>query len=307
MSATSPSSSASAPKPKVPLSWILFGNRWMAGSTILLVLLVVAAVVGPFLTGYAPETTSGAQFLPPCRAHWFGTDLHGRDLLTRILCGARLSLLVGLVGAGVSLVIGVAYGAISGYAGGRTDNAMMRIVDIIASLPTLIFIILLIAVLEKPLTQTFSGVWKTEARIVLLFVGIGCFEWLTMARIVRGQVLVLKELSFVQAARTLGQSPFKIVFRHLVPNLLGIVIVYLTLSIPSVILQESFLSFLGLGVQAPAASLGSLMAEGVQVINPLRVSWWLLVFPGSFMAATLMALNFLGDGLRDILDPKSVR
>jgi len=284
----------------------LLGNRWTAGSAALLLLIVAAVLVGPLLTGYAPDATSRDQFLPPCRAHWLGTDLHGRDLLTRILCGARLSLLVGLVGAGVSLVIGVAYGAVSGYAGGKTDNLMMRIVDVIASLPTLIFIILLIAVLEEPVSRVFSGEWKTQARIVLLFVGIGCFEWLTMARIVRGQVLVLKELSFVQAARTLGQSPANIVFRHLVPNLLGVVIVYLTLSIPSVILQESFLSFLGLGVQAPAASLGSLMSEGVQVINPIRVSWWLLVFPGGFMALTLLALNFLGDGLRDALDPKSL-
>ena len=293
--------------PRLSAARILFGNRWMVCSAGLLIVLIVAVLVGPLLTGYAPNATSSAQFFPPCRAHLLGTDLHGRDLLTRILCGARLSLLVGLVGATVSLVIGVAYGAISGYAGGRTDNVMMRIVDVIASLPTLIFIILLIAVLEEPVTRAFSGEWKTEARIVLLFVGIGCFEWLTMARIVRGQVLVLKELSFVQAARTLGQSPLKIVFRHLVPNLLGVVIVYLTLSIPSVILQESFLSFLGLGVQAPAASLGSLKAEGVQVINPLRVSWWLLVFPGGFMAATLLALNFLGDGLRDALDPKSAK
>ena len=275
--------------PRLSAARILFGNRWMACSAGLLIVLIVAVLVGPLLTGYAPNATSSAQFFPPCRAHLLGTDLHGRDLLTRILCGARLSLLVGLVGATVSLVIGVAYGAISGYAGGRTDNVMMRIVDVIASLPTLIFIILLIAVLEEPVTRAFSGEWKTEARIV------------------RGQVLVLKELSFVQAARTLGQSPLKIVFRHLVPNLLGVVIVYLTLSIPSVILQESFLSFLGLGVQAPAASLGSLKAEGVQVINPLRVSWWLLVFPGGFMAATLLALNFLGDGLRDALDPKSAK
>ena len=289
---------------------LLFRDRWMVGAVGVLAALVLAALVGPWLTGYAPNATSAAQFEPPSLRHWCGTDLHGRDLLTRLLYGARISFLVGLVGALVSLVIGVAYGATAGYAGGRADNLMMRIVDTLYALPSLIFVIVLIAGLELPLSRLVaheSGAVRAQVRLVLLFVGLGCVEWLTMARVVRGQVLVLKELSFVHAARALGQSAPRILVRHLLPNLLGIVLVYLTLSIPAVILQESFLSFLGLGVQAPAASLGSLMADGAQVINPVKVAWWLLVFPGLFMALALLALNFLGDGLRDALDPRAVR
>ncbi|MDE1171649.1 MAG: ABC transporter permease [Verrucomicrobium sp.] len=283
----------------------------LAASAVLLVLLVLAAVAGPLLTGYRYDQTSAAQFQPPSAAHWFGTDLHGRDLLTRLLYGARISFLVGLVGAFVSLVIGVSYGAMAGYLGGRIDNFMMRVVDTLYALPSLIFVIVLIAALEQPVARLFSHAsdpsLRAQVRLALLFIGLGCVEWLTMARVVRGQVLVIKELPFVQASRTLGQGPWQILIRHLLPNVLGIVLVYLTLSIPAVILQESFLSFLGLGVQAPAASLGSLMADGAQVINPLRVSWWLLVFPGLFMALTLLSLNFLGDGLRDLLDPRSIR
>lgn len=290
---------------------LLLRDPWMASALGILVVLVAAAVVGPWLTGYEGNRTSALQLAPPSAAHWFGTDLHGRDLLTRLLLGARISFLVGLVGAFVSLVIGVAYGMVAGYAGGRTDNAMMRVVDTLYALPSLIFVIILIAVFADPLAALLGrlgiGNVKEQAHLVLLFAGLGCVEWLTMARVVRGQVLVLRELAFVQASRTLGQSTVQILLRHLLPNLTGIILVYLTLSIPAVILQESFLSFLGLGVQAPASSLGSLMSDGAQVINPMRVSWWLLVFPGLFMALTLLSLNFLGDGLRDALDPRSVR
>ena len=290
---------------------LLLRDPWMASALAILALLGLAAVAGPGFTGYDGNATSALQLAPPSAAHWCGTDLHGRDLLTRLLLGARISFLVGLVGAFVSLVIGVAYGMVAGYAGGKTDNAMMRVVDTLYALPSLIFVIILIAVFAEPLAALLSrlgiGNVKEQAHLLLLFAGLGCVEWLTMARVVRGQVLVLRELAFVQASRTLGQTTVRILVRHLLPNLTGVILVYLTLSIPAVILQESFLSFLGLGVQAPASSLGSLMADGAQVINPMRVSWWLLVFPGLFMALTLLSLNFLGDGLRDALDPRSVK
>ena len=287
---------------------VLFRDPWMIVAAILLIGLILSAIAGPWLTGYDPDQTSDAQFLPPSAHHWFGTDLHGRDLLTRLLTGARISFLVGLVGALVSLVIGVSYGAIAGYAGGKINNLMMRIVDTLYALPSLIFVIVLISALEAPLGHLLRAAGegnRAQIRLLLLFIGLGCVEWLTMARVVRGQVLVLRELSFVQASRALGQRPARIIIRHILPNLAGIILVYLTLSIPAVILQESFLSFLGLGVQPPSASLGSLMADGAQVINPIRVSWWLLVFPGLFMALALLSLNFLGDGLRDALDPRS--
>jgi oligopeptide transport system permease protein len=273
--------------------------------------LAVAAVVGPFLTGYDFGAMSERQFSAPSAEHWCGTDVHGRDLLTRMLHGARISLLVGVIGASVSLVIGVAYGAVAGYCGGKTDLVMMRAVDVLYSLPRLIFVIILITALERPVTRALAmlqlSMMTPHARLLLLFMGLGMVEWLTMARIVRGQVLTLKEQAFVQAARALGQRHIVILWKHLLPNLSGIIIVYLTLTIPVVILEESFLSFLGLGVQAPAASWGTLIADGAQVINPLKVYWWLLVFPASLMALTLLALNFLGDSLRDVLDPRRSR
>jgi peptide/nickel transport system permease protein/oligopeptide transport system permease protein len=282
----------------------------MIGASLILLGLMGGAIFGPVLLGIDPNQLSQAQLSPPSWQHWGGTDFLGRDIMTRLLCGARISLLVGLVGALVSLVIGVAWGAVAASLGGKIDNAMMRVVDILYALPTLIFVIVLITVLEKPVATLLAAVggahWVAQARMVLLFVGLGGLEWLTMARVVRGQVLVLKEAQFVQAARVMGQGEILILWRHILPNLLGLVAVYLTLSIPAVILLESFLSFLGLGVQAPAASLGTLLADGAQVINPIRIAWWMLVFPGAFMALLLLSLNFLGDGLRDILDPRSL-
>jgi peptide/nickel transport system permease protein/oligopeptide transport system permease protein len=293
-----------------PGLWQILKRDRIALTALGIVLTVVlTAVVGPWLSPYAFDQTSAAQFSSPSWSHWCGTDLFGRDLLTRMLYGARLSLLVAAVGAGVSLVIGVVYGAVSGYAGGRVDNAMMRGVEVLASLPRLIFVIVLIAVLQKH-TETFlTGLglpgWVPQARLLLLFVGLGCVEWLTMARIVRGQVLVLRESQFVQAARALGQSHSRILVLHVLPNITSIVLVYLTLTLPVVMLEESFLSFLGLGVQPPAASWGSLLSSGAQLLNPLKIAWWLLVFPGGLMALTLIALNVLGDALRDALDPRS--
>jgi peptide/nickel transport system permease protein/oligopeptide transport system permease protein len=271
-------------------------------------LLLLGALIGPLFIQEAQHQNTALQFSPPTPQNWIGTDFHGRDLFARLLSGLRLSLFVGAVGAGVSLVIGVAVGLIAGYFGGKTDLALMRLVDLLYSLPRLVFVIVLISALEKPTAHFLESLHLPEmlphVRLLLLFIGLGCVEWLTMARIVRGQVLSLKESTFVQAALVLGQSHSKILTRHLLPNLSGIVIVYLTLTIPVVILEESFLSFLGLGVQAPAASLGSLISEGAQYLNPFQIQWWLVVFPAGTMALLLLMLNLIGDGLRDALDPR---
>jgi ABC-type dipeptide/oligopeptide/nickel transport system permease subunit len=258
---------------------------------------------------HAPDQLSDAQFQSPCFANWFGTDEHGRDVLSRVLYGAQISLLVGLVGAIVSLVIGVLWGAIAGLAGGRMDSAMMRIVDILYSLPSIIFVIVLFATVGERLKQTalvqHSHVLAMQLRLILLFVGLGAVSWLTMARIVRGQVLSLRARPFVEASRALGAGRWRILTRHIIPNVFNIVIVYLTLTVPAIVLYESFLSYLGMGIQPPDASWGSLMAEGVNQINPIRIYWWLIVFPGGVLISTLLALNFLGDGLRDAWDVRN--
>ena len=258
-----------------------------------------------------PNQISDAQFSKPTFAHWLGTDIHGRDILARVLAGGRISLLVGAVGASVSLIIGVLWGALAGYVGGRTDGVMMRIVDVLYSLPTVIFVIILIALLNgyvataKP--RSFVSENETMLRLILLFVGIGAVSWLTMSRIVRGQVLSLKNRQFIDASRSLGASHARILFKHILPNVAGVILVYLTLTVPSVILYESFLSFLGMGIRPPWASWGSLISEGAQQLNPIRIYWWLLVFPCAMLVSTLLALNFLGDGLRDAYDPRGDR
>ncbi|MEQ1859653.1 MAG: ABC transporter permease [Chthoniobacteraceae bacterium] len=286
-------------------------NRTAMASLALLVFIVVFAIAGPWFFDYRPAVTTKDQFQPPSGAHLFGTDLNGRDELSRVIQGARISLLVGACGALIAFVVGTGYGMISGYFGGRVDGWMMRFVDILYSVPRLLIIMVAIYTFDKPLKEWFAAQgWMTLvgfSRMVLLIIVLGLNAWLSLARIVRGQVLALKEQQFILAARALGQSHARIILRHLLPNLMGIVIVYLTLTIPQVILDESFLSFLGLGIQAPQASWGSLLSDGANAINPVRSHWWLLVFPALAMSLTLLALNFLGDGLRDALDPRQKR
>ena len=281
-------------------------------STIAIAILVVvcaAALVGPHCFPHGYDQLSADQFAPPSLKHPFGTDLNGRDLLYRVLQGARIYLLVGFAAALVSLFIGTSYGLIAGYAGGKVDALMMRAVEVLYSVPRLIIVLVLINAFDGHLKQWLfnSGCdpMVGYSRIAILVLSLGFIEWLTMARIVRGQVLALKNQQFVVAAQALGQSHFWIIVRHLLPNLVGIIVVYLTLTIPAVILDETFLSFLGLGIQAPQASWGTLLSDGAQVINPLKSNWWLLLCPAVVMSATLLALNLLGDILRDWLDPRS--
>lgn len=265
-------------------------NHAAVTAVTLLALLVALVIAGPWLSPYAYDQTNWALIAAPpdlASGHVFGTDALGRDLFVRVMHGGRISLLVGIVATMVSLAIGIAWGAAAGYLGGRVDGVMMRIVDILYALPFMFLVILL---------MVFFG-----RHIVLIFVAIGAINWLDMARIVRGQTLTLRHKEFVEAARAGGVSTFNIIRRHIVPNLLGVVAVYATLTVPQVILVESFLSFLGLGVQEPSTSWGALVNEGAQ---QMETAPWLLIFPGVFLAATLFCLNFIGDGLRDALDPR---
>jgi oligopeptide transport system permease protein len=267
----------------------LLRNRAAMASMIVLAVLVLLAVIGPFLVPYAyDEINKNDVWLPPLTGgHLLGADSLGRDLLARLFTGLGVSLAIGAVATTVSLVIGVAWGATAGYLGGVVDEVMMRIVDVLYSLPYIFFVILLMV--------TFGS------NFILMFVAIGAVEWLTMARIVRGQTLSLKQKEFIEAARAAGLTRAAIIASHIVPNLLGPVVVYVTLTIPGVILAESFLSFLGLGVQPPMASLGTLIANGAQ---DMELAPWLLIFPSLTMVVTLMCFNFIGDGLRDAIDPK---
>jgi oligopeptide transport system permease protein len=267
-------------------------NHVAVASGWVLVFLAAACIVGPSIVaatwGYDYETQNlGYGPRAPSFEHPFGTDFFGRDLLTRMLYGGRVSLTVGFLAAIVAATIGTVYGAVSSYAGGMVDSIMMRTVDILYALPYMFLVIILVTIMGKSL--------------VLVFLALGAVGWLLTARVVRGQVMSLKEQDFILAARSLGTRPGAIVFRHLIPNTLGPVIVTFTLTVPAMILQEAFLSFLGLGVQAPRPSLGALINDGA---NQMIVFWWALVFPGGVMAIMLMALNFLGDGVRDALDPR---
>ena len=267
----------------------LFRNKAAVASMIVLGLLVVLALIGPMLVPFHyDQIRKDDVWMGPLQGgHLLGADSLGRDLFARLLMGLGVSMAIGVVATVVSLIIGVAWGAIAGYVGGRTDEVMMRIVDTLYSLPFIFFVILLMV--------TFGR------NIFLIFVAIGAVEWLTMSRIVRGQTLSLKQKEFVEAARAAGLSRGAIIARHIVPNLLGPVVVYVTLTIPAVIIAESFLSFLGLGVQPPMASLGTLINAGAQ---DMELAPWLLIFPSIVMIVTLMCFNFIGDGLRDAIDPK---
>ena len=268
----------------------LLRNRAAVVSMIVLGIVALMAVLAPWLSPHPYDEIYWDRIqMPPdfANAHWFGTDGNGRDMFVRTLYGARVSLMVGILATGVSLIIGVSYGATAGFFGGRIDNVMMRFVDIMYSLPFMFFVILLMVIFGR-------NIW-------LIFIALGAVEWLTMARIVRGQTLSVKRREFIEAAHASGVGNFTIIFRHIIPNVLGPVIVYMTLTIPQVILTESFLSFLGLGVQEPLTSWGVLISEGARVMEGAA---WMLIFPAGFLAVTLFCFNFIGDGLRDALDPK---
>jgi oligopeptide transport system permease protein len=271
-------------------AWIKLSKNYLALFGLAIIgLLCVISLLTPWIAPYGYEQQNlllGAT--SPSAEHWLGTDIFGRDMLTRIMYGGRVSLTVGFIATAVALVIGVLWGAVAGFVGGRIDAVMMRIVDIMYALPFMIFIVLLMVVFGR--------------NILLLFLAIGAVEWLTMARIVRGQVMALRKQEFIEAAHSLGLSQWTIIRRHIIPNTLGPVIVYTTLTIPSVMLLEAFLSFLGLGIQPPQSSWGLLINYGVETMEEYP---WLLIFPGVTLSLTLFALNFLGDGLRDALDPRT--
>lgn len=262
----------------------MFGFYFLAAE---ILIFIITPLIAPY--GYEIQNLENTLGRPVFQ-HWMGTDNLGRDLLTRIMYGGRVSMAVGILSSLVAVVVGVIYGAISGFIGGKTDNVMMRIVDIMYALPFIFLVIILMVYFGR--------------NLLLLFMALGLTQWLTMARIVRGQVISLKQKEFVEAAHAMGVPTYQIVFRHLIPNSLGPVIVYLTLTVPSVILEEAFLSFLGLGVQAPMSSWGTLINDGVQV---MEIAPWVLLFPAGTLALTLFSLNFLGDGLRDALDPKGAK
>lgn len=264
-------------------------NKLAALSFIYLILLSIVAIFAPFFVSFSYEATDlilGA--IPPDNVHFFGTDDLGRDLFTRIIYGARVSLLVGFLATIVSLVIGVLYGSVSGYIGGRVDEIMMRCLEILYAMPFTFFVIILMVLFGR--------------NIYLMFIALGAIQWLNMARIVRGQVISIKQTEYISAAISLGVSHKNIILKHLIPNILGPVIIYVTLTIPVVILEEAFLSFLGLGVQEPMSSWGTLIAGGVSAMETYP---WILFYPCLTLMLTLLALNFLGDGLREALDPKS--
>lgn len=285
-------------------------NHLAVTGGIVLIVLTLLCVCGPWVSQSYRDQNLNLGATPPGAAHWLGTDTLGRDLFARMLYGGRISLMVGLVATIVALTIGVTYGAVAGFLGGKTDRVMMRIVDIMYALPFTIFVILLMVFMKEPserLDAWLRGTLHLEGlqgtgNMVLLFAAIGAVEWLTMSRIVRGQVLSIKRMEFIEAAHSLGYGRRRIIFRHIIPNVLGPIIVYATLTVPAVMLLEAFLSFLGLGVQPPMSSWGALIKDGAEKMEEF---WWLLVFPGTVFSLTLFSLNFLGDGLRDALDVRA--
>ena len=312
MTTVAPTVPASTPPPSAGVeagtslwhdAWLrLRHNRLAVFGGVTVVVITVACLVGPWFLphDYSAQDLTRANE-PPSADYWLGTDQLGRDLLVRILLGGRIALAVGACATVVSLTIGVAWGAISGYFGGKIDAVMMRIVEIIYSFPFIVFVILLLVFTDDiAKAYNFGATWN----IMVLFAAIGAVEWLTMARIVRGQIMALRQQEFIDAAYTLGFRRGRIIFRHMLPNVLGPVIVYTTLTIPAVMLLEAFLSFLGLGVQAPMSSWGTLIQEGAAQMEEHP---WQLIFPGALFSLTQFSLNFLGDGLRDAFDVRTAK
>ena len=267
----------------------LVSNKLSLFGLIYVVFIITLALITPFIAPYDyayQNLELGSS--PPSPEHWLGTDTLGRDLLTRMMYGSRVSLMVGFLATIVALTIGVTWGTVAGFAGGKTDTIMMRIVDVLYGIPFIIFVILLMVIFGR--------------NLVLLFMAIGAVEWLTMARIVRSQVMSLSKQEFILAAEAMGVSKPSIIYKHLIPNTIGPVIVYATLTVPQIMLLEAFLSFLGLGVQAPLSSWGLLIRDGAVSMEEY---WWLLIFPSLAFSLTLFSLNFIGDGLRDALDPRT--
>jgi oligopeptide transport system permease protein len=268
----------------------LLRNRAALVSIIVLVLIVLIAFIGPYFVQWPYSKVDWSAIRKPpdfVRGHYLGTDVNGRDVLSRLLQGTQMSLIVASVATAVSVIIGILYGAVAGYFGGRLDAVMMRFVDVMYAMPYVLFVIILVVIFGRS--------------PVMLFVGIGALEWLTMARIVRGQTLSLKEREFIEAARAGGAKSSAIIFRHIVPNLTGPVVIYATLTIPEIIITESFLSYLGLGVQEPQTSLGTLISQSASAIESQP---WLLLFPAAVLVTMLLCFTYIGDGLRDAFDPK---
>ena len=267
----------------------LISNKLSLFGSIYILIIIFLALITPFIApyDYAYQNLELGPS-PPSPEHWLGTDTLGRDLLTRMMYGSRVSLMVGFLATMVALTIGVTWGTVAGFAGGKTDTIMMRIVDVLYGIPFIIFVILLMVIFGR--------------NLILLFMAIGAVEWLTMARIVRSQVMSLSKQEFILAAEAMGVSKTSIIYKHLIPNTIGPVIVYATLTVPQIMLLEAFLSFLGLGVQAPLSSWGLLIRDGAVSMEEY---WWLLIFPSLAFSLTLFSLNFIGDGLRDALDPRT--
>jgi oligopeptide transport system permease protein len=268
-------------------------NRLAIGGGVILLLIVLLCFLLPPLLGMDETRTSPKDFFqPPSAEHPFGTDNLGRDYLARVLVGGRTSLLVGIAATLASVLIGTVYGSVAGYYGGKVDEIMMRVVDFLYAIPYMFLVILITLMFQQ----------GARGSALPVFVGLGMVQWLTMARIVRGEVLTLRRREFVQAAVITGAGDLRIIFRHILPNVLGVIVIYATLTVPAVIILESFLSFLGLGVEL---SWGVLVSEAVGVVNPIESHWWLLLWPSVFLAATLFSLNFMGDGMRDAIDPRT--
>jgi peptide/nickel transport system permease protein/oligopeptide transport system permease protein len=289
-------------------AWHRFKNNKPAYFSLWVFVSIIGfSIIVPVVHKSDPISLSDFVFQKPNAQFWFGTDANGRDMMARVILGLRISMAVAVAGTLISMLIGVCWGAMAGYFGGKIDSLLMRIVDILYSMPTIIFVIILVAIGENSIKKILitMGLEKFMpwSRLILLFIGMGTVSWLTMSRIVRAQVRTVKSLPFIEASISIGASHMRLIFKHIIPNCSGIIVTCLAISLPNIVLYESFLSYLGLGVQPPIASLGSLMADGISSINSLRIYWWLVVFPGIFLVSLLLTLNLIADGVRDAIDP----